>query len=208
MEGYAALVADARRAMTTDADLVRRAVTTRLDALVASERFEDAAAWRNRLAAFVRGAARAQRVGSLAGIAELVAARPTADHGWEVHAVRHGRLVGAVSVPPGVDPRPAVDAVLATAETVAEAPAPPRGAASVEETECVLRWLEQPGARLVRASGPWRSPVRGAAVWRACSTPPGRRAEDAGPRGRPRHRPTGMGGGPLAAGPTRIALTS
>ena len=29
-----------------------------------------------------------------------------------------------------------------------------------EETECVLRWLEEPGTRLVHASQPWALPAR------------------------------------------------
>jgi DNA polymerase-3 subunit epsilon len=31
-----------------------------------------------------------------------------------------------------------------------------------EETECILRWLEAPGTRLVHASQPWVLPARGA----------------------------------------------
>ncbi|HEY9522853.1 MAG TPA: endonuclease, partial [Thermopolyspora sp.] len=38
----------------------------------------------------------------------------------------------------------------------------PIPAASAEETECILRWLEAPGVRLVEASGGWSQPARGA----------------------------------------------
>jgi len=34
--------------------------------------------------------------------------------------------------------------------------------ATAEETEIVLRWLEQPGTRLVAVSGTWASPAFGA----------------------------------------------
>ncbi|MDQ3431670.1 MAG: endonuclease, partial [Actinomycetota bacterium] len=50
---------------------------------------------------------------------------------------------------------------LATAQTVAPGPGP-LPAAHAEETECVLRWLEQPSTRLVDIDGQWASPVRGA----------------------------------------------
>lgn len=53
-----------------------------------------------------------------------------------------------------------VDALVTTAETV-EPPVRPMPAALVEETECLLRWLESPGVRLVR--GAWRSPWPSAA---------------------------------------------
>jgi len=39
----------------------------------------------------------------------------------------------------------------------------PLPAALAEETEVILRWLEQPGTRLVIASAPWHQPARGAA---------------------------------------------
>jgi len=92
-----------------------------------------------------------------------VAARPTPDRGWEVHVVRHGRLAGAVTVAAGVDPRPAVDALLLSSETV-EAPASPLPAALPEETTRVLRWLESDGVRLVPGPVPvaWALPAYGA----------------------------------------------
>ena len=53
------------------------------------------------------------------------------------------------------------DAMLATAETVTPQlwPLP---AASAEETECILRWLEKPGTRLVSSNAEWSCPVHGA----------------------------------------------
>ena len=126
-----------------------------------AERFEDAAAQRDRLAAFVRAAARLQRLSALTAVPQLVAGRRTADLGWELAVVRHGRLVAAGTVPRGAQAAPYVDALLATAETVLPAPGP-LPAATAEEVECVLRWLEAPGTRLARLDGTWASPVRGA----------------------------------------------
>ena len=48
-------------------------------------------------------------------------------------------------------PWPVIDALLATADVVDAAPR----RRCAEETECILRWLEEPGTRLVRASQPW-----------------------------------------------------
>ena len=39
----------------------------------------------------------------------------------------------------------------------------PTPAATAEETEKVLRWLESPGIRLVHLDGEWACPIRGAA---------------------------------------------
>ena len=166
VEQYAAHAAAYRDSVSADAGSVVDRLTARIAALAADERFEDAAAQRDRLAAFVRAAARLQRLSALTGVEELVAARPTADLGWELAVVRRGRLVAAGTVARGVRPGPVVDALLATAETVLPGPGP-LPAATAEEVECVLRWLEQPGTRLVRLTGTWASPVRGAARHRS-----------------------------------------
>jgi DNA polymerase III subunit epsilon len=87
-----------------------------------------------------------------------------------------------------------VDALVATAETVTGPGPGPTPVASAEETECVLRWLEQPGVRLVEADGPWHVPAFGAGRYRDWleAAEAGRRAltvlDDR--RGlRPEHRP-------------------
>jgi DNA polymerase III subunit epsilon len=155
-----------RTAVRSDADAVVAVLQRRLRVLAAEERFEDAAACRDRLTAFVRAAARLQRLSALTGVRELVAARPTADLGWELAVVRSGRLVAAGTVPRGAHPAPYVDALVAGAETVLPQPGP-LPAATAEEVECVLRWLERDGTRLVRLDGVLASPARGAGGHRA-----------------------------------------
>ena len=61
---------------------------------------------------------------------------------------------------------PYVAAVRETAEVVLPAPWP-SPAAIPEETEKVLRWLEQPGVRIVDVQGQWTCPVGGAGGARA-----------------------------------------
>ena len=120
---------------------------------------------RDRLTAFARGAARAQRHGRLAGCRELVAARRTDEGGWELVLLRHGRLAGTAVVDRRTDPLPVVSALRAGGEHV-EAPLPPATAAHPEETDLLLGWLEQPGVRLVAVDGEWSSPVRSAQALR------------------------------------------
>ncbi len=161
--GYAPLADAVRRALHDDVREVEAALLARIGVLCADLRYEEAAVWRDRLQAFARGAARAQEIAALAALPELVAARPTADRGWEVHVVRHGRLAAAAAVAPGVDPRPVVSALVATAERVDAAPGPVP-AALVEETTRILRWLESDGVRLVPGPEPiaWTCPAHGA----------------------------------------------
>ena len=166
VEAYATHTGAYRTAVAGDPSGVVEVLTDRIAALAGAERFEDAASQRDRLTAFVRATARLQRLAALTGVAQLVAARPTADLGWEVSVVRRGRLVAAGTIPRGAHPGPYVDALVATAETVLPGPGP-LPTATAEEVECVLRWLELADTRLVRLEGTWASPAFGAGGRRA-----------------------------------------
>ncbi|CUR53942.1 DNA-directed DNA polymerase [metagenome] len=158
---YAAVVRDLRATLSEGPDQVVEAIGARMAALSQRERFEEAGVHRDRLAAFLRAAARTQRLSALTRCPEIVAARREADGRWAVHVVRHGRLAGAGVIPPGGDAHAYVAGLRASSETVRDAPGP-TPAATAEETEKVLRWLESPGIRLVDVDGEWTCPVGGA----------------------------------------------
>jgi DNA polymerase-3 subunit epsilon len=122
-----------------------------------AQRYEQAAVVRDRIATVVRAGARIQRLRAVGAIDELVAARPDGTGGWEISVVRRGRLAAAGVAPRGTAPWAVIEALLATADAV-----DPEHAVLAEETECVLRWLEQPGTRLVHVSQPWALPAHGA----------------------------------------------
>ncbi|GHH62818.1 DNA polymerase III subunit epsilon [Streptosporangium violaceochromogenes] len=182
-EEYGLHVAAARRAMELDAGPVFSAIEARMERLALDQRYEEAAADRDRLAAYIRVSARMQRLWALTAIPQMVAAAPVAEDGWEIHVVRHGRLASAGVMSRGSLPGPFVEALVSTAETVVPGPGPVP-AAGAEETECVLRWLEGPGVRLVRVDGTWSMPVGGAGRFKE-------RIERAYPPRRPHDRPEG-----------------
>jgi DNA polymerase III subunit epsilon len=159
-EQYAAVVARLRESIVAAPDPVVSSLTRRMARLARTERFEEAGSFRDRLAAFLRGTARTQRLRALTRCPEVVAARKE-DGRWEVHVVRHGRLAAAGVIPPGVDAGVWVAGLRASAETVVPRPGP-TPAASAEETERILRWLESAGVRLVSVEGEWTCPVGGA----------------------------------------------
>ena len=159
---YAMVVADLRDNLLQRADEVVERLEMRMTQLADEERFEDAGTHRDRLATFVRAASRRQRLGALTRCEEIVAARREVNGRWSVHVVRHGRLAAAGLIPPDAHAGRYVDHLRASAETVIPGLGP-TPAASVEETERILRWLEQPGVRLARVTGEWSCPVRGAA---------------------------------------------
>ncbi|MEV4244712.1 DEDD exonuclease domain-containing protein [Streptosporangium canum] len=165
-EEYGLHAVAARRAMELDATPVFSAVQARMERLALEQRYEEAAADRDRLVSYVRASARMQRLSALTSIPQMVAASPAAGGGWQIHVVRYGRLASAGVMPRGAHPTPFVDALVATAETVVPGPGPVP-AASAEETECILRWLESPGVRLVQVEGTWSLPAGGAGRLRA-----------------------------------------
>ena len=166
VDSYAEVVARVARMIVGDAREVVTALHDRMEVLAAQQRYEDAGAVRDRMLHLVRAAARAQRIAPLARSREVVAARRSPDGGWEVVCVRFGRLAGTTVSPRGADPMPYVEALRASAEVVARAPGP-APAATPEETEKVLRWLEAPGVRIVTLDGEWTCPVHGAGAVRA-----------------------------------------
>jgi DNA polymerase-3 subunit epsilon len=154
---YDVLVQLVASAWTGDVRPLVAPLEAKLAGLSAEQRYEQAGVVRDRISAVVRACARMQRLSALDAVGELVAARPDGDGGWELSVVRAGRLAAAGHAERGVSPTPVVDALRATADIV-DATHP----ALAEESECILRWLEEPGTRLVRASEPWALPAHGA----------------------------------------------
>jgi len=194
VDDYAGIADRVRQTFLGDPAPIVAGVTRRIERLAGQERYEEAALHRDRLATLLRVADKSQRIAALARIPLLVAAARLPQGGWELHVVRHGRLAAAGVSPPGAHPQPYVDALVATAESV-DVPPAPTPAALVDETECVLRWLDQQGVRLVQLDGVWACPFPGAGAFRHLAQAGERDRADAEPfaerRGlRPVHQPT------------------
>jgi DNA polymerase-3 subunit epsilon len=175
---YAELVDVVRASWSGNIEPLVIPLRARMSELADARRFEQAAMIRDRLATLVRVCARMQRIRSLTTIVELVAARPDGDGGWQLSVVRHGRLAAAGVAARGVAPWPVIDALRASAEVLPLRPGC-LPAALAEETEAILRWLDEPGIRLVSASTPWSLPAHGAASYTGLiATDPSRRAGD------------------------------
>ena len=165
VQEYAVVVGQAAQMIGGDSRQVVGALRQRMTALSDEERYEDAGALRDRLVSLVRAAARAQRIAPLANSAEMVAARPRPQGGWEIICVRFGRLAGTTMSPRDGDPRAYIEALAASAENVSPSSGP-AGSACAEETEKILRWLDSPGVRMVTLEGKWTCPVHGAGAAR------------------------------------------
>lgn len=165
IDSYAAHTRRVAALVAGRSDEVLRLLRDRIATLAAAGRFDQAAIARDRLSVLAEALDRRQRLGALAEIEQLVVARPDGGGGWELAVIRYGRLAAAGRARRGVNPMPVVDLLCASAETVLPGCGPLPGA-SAEETGSVLRWIENPGSRLVQASAPWSSPVAAAGRWR------------------------------------------
>ncbi|HEV7204336.1 MAG TPA: DEDD exonuclease domain-containing protein [Jatrophihabitans sp.] len=154
---YAALVGLVASAWVGDVRPLVEPLERKIAALAETQRYEQAGVLRDRISTVVQACARMQRLASLRAVAELVGARPDGDGGWEISIVRAGRLAAAGHAPRGVPPWPVIEALRQTADVVDPSHEP-----LAEETECILRWLEEPGTRLADASGGWMMPAFGA----------------------------------------------
>ena len=154
---YQAVVERTTQALAGDVRGVLLAARPRLGSLVRQQRYEEAGALTSRLEAYLTASLRHHRLASVAGCAQVVAARRL-ERGWEIHVFRHGRLAAAAFARPGESPQQVADDAVATASTV---PAPPGGlpVGLVEETERIAAWLELPGVRLIEVDGDWSWPL-------------------------------------------------
>ena len=148
-DSYAEHIGRIRALIDGGSDEVLTVLRDRLTELSRSGRFDQAALARDRLSALATAVDRRQRLGALAGIGEMVAARPDEQGGWDLTVIRFGRFAAAGRARRGVDPMPVVELLVASAETVLPRPGPLPGA-SAEETTTLLRWVERPGL----AAGP------------------------------------------------------
>jgi DNA polymerase III subunit epsilon len=205
---YAEIAAVFGAAVACDPHALVAPLLRRVDRLAAVERYEDAAVLRDRIAVLLRAVRRRQRLGSLAAVPELVLARPDGDAGWQLSVVRRGRLVAAGCAPRGTSVRATLDGLLAGAETPTAPDDEP--AASVDETELVLRWMEKPGTRLVTLIGTLACPAPGTGAFSGFleQVEAGRAERDPFADGRAlgtRARPDRVTPGPAVASPARLA---
>ena len=152
-----------RRPVPARGDVMRR-----VHRLSEQQRYEEAAAERDRLAALVRGVDRAQQVRALDG-RRRAARRPAARRrrlGAGVHPARpSGRQRGDPGRGAGA-PHHRGAAGHGRARRGPRGPAP---AALPEESTLLVRWLETPGTRLVSSDAGWSLPVGGAPGGRSCT---------------------------------------
>jgi DNA polymerase-3 subunit epsilon len=86
----------------------------------------------------------------------VIAAQHNSQGGWDIHAISHGRFAAGIVAPPGVDPKPYVQALKDLMPTDLNSQT------LVSEVELILKWLGDGVTRLVEISEghSWMHPLR------------------------------------------------
>lgn len=141
------------------------ALVARIGALAEAGRYRRAAHERDILAELIEAVARRQRLGALAAVPQLQAARPAEGGGWELAVIRHGRLAAAGRCPRGGDAARVSRLLTDSADTVAPGEGPLHGA-NPHELTVLHDWLLRPEVRIGPVTGVWAGRVDGAGRWR------------------------------------------
>ena len=163
-DSYSSIVTEIKFALHEDLDTLTNQIHERMQSLALSERFEEAADMRDRLSALVRGSARGQRLRALTRIPEIAFARP-GESQWELILIRFGRLAGSICATTDHFQK-ALEALIQSGEVVnpTDSILP---AATYEESEVLLRFINNSESVLLHLIGTWTSPMRGAGRSRA-----------------------------------------
>ena len=141
-----------RRILAGENDEIWQHQIERFTQLASQERFEQAAAERDRLASLIAVQRRKERVLPLLRAPEIIAT--AREKGiWEIAVIRYGRLAGTARATAGQEPPAVAEELRARADAV-EPPAIAGQAASIEETEILLNWLWRENTRLLLVDGP------------------------------------------------------
>ena len=191
-EVYGAVVARLEAALDDDSEPLLAPLRQRMAGYAAEQRYEQAAAARDRLEVLTRALAEARRIGALAGAEEIVVARPH-PRGREVTVLRRGQLVSVTIVPADNALQPPTDVREHDLQPITGPP--PRHL--VDELRLVARWLDQVAGEVevVAVSGTLASPAIGGAALQVRYDPGRQRRLVPGEaRGRPMLRPLALPG--------------
>lgn len=136
-------------------DEIENWIKEKIKILAQAEKFEEAAIWRDRLAAWLTVAARTHYLNSFTRIEEIVAAAPR-DSGWDVHVIRHGALAAAAHVSDTNQVQDKARSLQLSAQ-VFEKPESPTPANTIAEANMISAWFRNNQVRLLSISSPWSS---------------------------------------------------
>ena len=159
LDSYDSIVAELRFAMLIDSTQVLAKLRHRMKELSLQERFEEAAEVRNRLGAYVKGAARGERIRSFTRVHELITELRYGDK-VELVLIRSGRLAGSLIVDQA-NVEIACDSLKLVGEVISD-DGSILPASTYEEVETLLRYVEREGVQILSIEGEWSRSISGA----------------------------------------------
>ncbi|MTB09994.1 MAG: DEDD exonuclease domain-containing protein [Actinobacteria bacterium] len=152
---YQMITAQVVEILTGDSVVATKAMLNRIQELVLTEKFEEAAIIRDRMRALESSIYRSSMLRELSAIPFLIAGKSNAQGGWDIQAFTHGRFAGAIQAPAGHDPKPYIAQLKTMAATDVSLPT------LVAEMELNLKWLGDGLTRLVEitAGFSWSHPM-------------------------------------------------
>lgn len=155
IDTYATHISTVEEILFNDSREIAQSLLERMERLALAERFEEAAAIRNRLGALIGGVSRSTRIRSLVAVKEMICAVPR-DDAYEVFLIRYGRLCGSLRSA-DLD-----DSIVTTLQATGEVLLPSEGIlpySSHEEVERILRALEDTQMTILHIDGEWTFPT-------------------------------------------------
>ena len=146
VDKYQVITAQAINILTGDSVVVAKAMLSRIQELVSTEKFEEAAVIRDRMRALEMSIFRSSMLREFSAIPFMIAGKPNAQDGWDIQAFAHGRFAGAIQAPVGHNPKSYIEQLRTTCATDVSLPT------LVAEIELNLKWLGDGLTRLVEIS--------------------------------------------------------
>ena len=156
-DNYHHIVGGLLGGQATGADPIE-SVIEQITELAMQSRFKRAAMLRDATATLIEVVARYHRLSSLAGLAQLQAAAPDGNGGWNLAVIRYGRLAGAGHAPRGSGAAHMAGLVEQAAATVLDEGGTFHGA-NQDELVTILKWLSRDGVRVGPVEGTWAEPL-------------------------------------------------
>jgi DNA polymerase-3 subunit epsilon len=150
-DDYKLLIEQLKSAINGDS-FIESNLQQRISQLASQERFEEAAAVRDRLQAWLSAAIRFHRLKTISRISEIIAVATT-ETGFDIHIIRYGALAAAGTTTNISDIGSEIAAMKSTAQEFLP-PLAPAGAGSISEAMMICNWLDAAEVMLIETSEP------------------------------------------------------
>jgi DNA polymerase-3 subunit epsilon len=154
-DDYKLLIQQLNSAIYGDS-FIETSLQQKISQLASQERFEEAAAMRYRLHAWLSASMRFHRLTTISSISEITAVAAT-ETGFDIHIIRYGALAAAGTTTDASHIKSEIAAMKSTAQEFLP-PLAPAAANSISEAFMIYNWLDSANVMLIETSEPLSQP--------------------------------------------------